>query len=223
MIGVDHEDASRPARPDPNRLPSPDWARNTRWVSCETPGTAPPPPEPAPARAMLAGAGSVSGVSGVPRRGRWPIRRCCPSPRESLFSHACMPAGTAESSSSGRRCLPRPLWSRRLRTLNEPRWPYWHEYYTSKVFKVAVRRAQLPLSTTTHDLRHHFASVLLAAGESVIAVAERLGHEDAALVLTTYGHLIPGADDRTRKAIDAAWTAEVELADEAVTAPGRPG
>jgi integrase len=33
--------------------------------------------------------------------------------------------------------------------------------------------------TTSHDLRHHHASVLLAAGESVIAVAvavaERLG------------------------------------------------
>ena len=28
-----------------------------------------------------------------------------------------------------------------------------------------------PPSTTTHDLRHHYASVLLAAGESVVAVA----------------------------------------------------
>jgi hypothetical protein len=29
---------------------------------------------------------------------------------------------------------------------------------------------------------------LLAAGESVVAVAERLGHENATLVLKTYGH-----------------------------------
>ena len=40
-----------------------------------------------------------------------------------------------------------------------------------------------------------------------MAVAERLGHEDASLVLSTYGHLMPDSDDRTRTAIDAAWDA----------------
>jgi TrwC relaxase len=53
-------------------------------------------------------------------------------------------------------------------------------------------------------VRHYYASVLLAAGESVVAVAERLGREDASLVLSTYGHLMPDSDDRTRSAIDAA-------------------
>ncbi len=53
--------------------------------------------------------------------------------------------------------------------------------------------------------RHHYASVLLAAGESVAAVAERLGHENAQLVLTTYGHLMPDSEDRTRRAVDDAW------------------
>jgi hypothetical protein len=42
-------------------------------------------------------------------------------------------------------------------------------------------------------------------------------------VLTTYGHLIPGADDRTRKAIGAAWTVDSDDSGEAVTAQGRPG
>jgi integrase len=46
---------------------------------------------------------------------------------------------------------------------------------------------------------------LLAAGESVVAVAERLGHENATLVLKTYGHLMPDSEDRTRRAIDTAW------------------
>lgn len=69
----------------------------------------------------------------------------------------------------------------------------------------AVTGSGLPKGTTNHDLRHHYASVLLAAGESVVAVAERLGHEDASLVLSTYGHLMPDSDDRTRSAIDAAW------------------
>jgi hypothetical protein len=47
---------------------------------------------------------------------------------------------------------------------------------------------------------------LLAAGESVVAVAERLGHENATLVLKTYGHLMPDSEDRTRRAIDTAWS-----------------
>lgn len=84
---------------------------------------------------------------------------------------------------------------------------YWQDYYASRVFAPAARRAGLPAGTTTHDLRHHYASVLLAAGESVVAVAERLGHENAALVLTTYGHLMPDSEDRTRRAVDEAWCA----------------
>jgi hypothetical protein len=44
------------------------------------------------------------------------------------------------------------------------------------------------------------------ACESVVAVAERLGHENATLVLKTYGHLMPDGEDRTRRAIDDAWS-----------------
>jgi hypothetical protein len=39
----------------------------------------------------------------------------------------------------------------------------------------------------------------------VIAVAEWLGHENASLVFSTYGHLMPHSEDRMRKAIDAAY------------------
>ena len=85
---------------------------------------------------------------------------------------------------------------------------YRHEHYGARIFAPAVRRAGLPAGTTSHHLRHHFASVLLAAGESVVAVAERLGHENATLVLKTYGHLMPDSEDRTRRAIDDAWTTD---------------
>lgn len=77
--------------------------------------------------------------------------------------------------------------------------------YGTTIFGRAVRAAGLPEGTTSHDLRHHYASVLLAAGESVVAVAERLGHENAQLVLSTYGHLMPDSEDRTRRALDEAW------------------
>jgi integrase len=85
--------------------------------------------------------------------------------------------------------------------------PHWHEHYGTRLFQRAVLDAGLPSGTSTHDLRHHYASVLLAAGESVVAVAERLGHEDATLVLTTYGHLMPDSEHRTRRAVDDAWRA----------------
>jgi integrase len=69
-----------------------------------------------------------------------------------------------------------------------------------------VKKAELPAGTTSHALRHRYASVLLAAGEFVVAVAERSGHENATLVLNTYGRLMPDSEDRTRRAIDDAWT-----------------
>lgn len=84
--------------------------------------------------------------------------------------------------------------------------PYRHDYYGTRIFAEAVARAGLSPSTTSHDLRHHYASVLLQQGESVVAVAERLGHHNASLVLSTYGHLMPDSEDRTRRAVDAAWS-----------------
>jgi integrase len=83
--------------------------------------------------------------------------------------------------------------------------------FASRVFATAVVKAGLPVGTTPHALRHHFASVLLDAGESVVAVAEALGHENATLVLTTYAHLMPSREDRTRKAIDSAWKSEDQV------------
>src|SRR5215217_6058038 len=83
---------------------------------------------------------------------------------------------------------------------------YRQEHFGDRVFKPAAKSAGLPAGVTSHDLRHHYASVLLSAGESVVAVAERLGHENATLVLRTYGHLMPDSEDRTRRAIDTAWS-----------------
>lgn len=51
-----------------------------------------------------------------------------------------------------------------------------------------------------HDLRHFFASALIAAGVDVVAVSKALGHSSAALTLNTYGHLWPKADEKIRAA-----------------------
>ncbi len=63
----------------------------------------------------------------------------------------------------------------------------------------------VPADTTFHDLRHHYASLLIEGGESVTVVAARLG-DTPAQVLKTYAHLWPDTADRTRRIVDAAWT-----------------
>ncbi|NED75298.1 tyrosine-type recombinase/integrase [Streptomyces sp. SID9944] len=53
-----------------------------------------------------------------------------------------------------------------------------------------------------HALRHTFASVLLDARESVVAVSKWLGHADPSITLKIYAHMMPDADGRGRKAMD---------------------
>ena len=61
-----------------------------------------------------------------------------------------------------------------------------------------------------HMLRHVYASTLIARGVDVRTVAEYLGHSDGgALVLRTYSHLLPDAEDRARKAIEDALAESV--------------
>lgn len=55
-------------------------------------------------------------------------------------------------------------------------------------------------SMRLHDLRHFYASGLIAAGCDVVTVQRALGHKSATVTLSTYSHLWPTAEDRTRKA-----------------------
>jgi integrase len=54
-----------------------------------------------------------------------------------------------------------------------------------------------------HDLRHFYASGLIAQGCDVVTVQRSLGHATATTTLNTYSHLWPTAVDRTRKAAQA--------------------
>jgi integrase len=47
--------------------------------------------------------------------------------------------------------------------------------------------------------------VLLDAGESIKALSGYLGHADPGFTLRVYTHLLPASEDRTRRAIDAAF------------------
>nr|ANY57917.1 Phage integrase [uncultured bacterium] len=54
-----------------------------------------------------------------------------------------------------------------------------------------------------HDLRHFYASGLIASGCDVVTVQRALGHASATTTLSTYSHLWPTAEDRTRSAAEA--------------------
>jgi integrase len=61
-----------------------------------------------------------------------------------------------------------------------------------------------------HDLRHYFASLLIASGANVKTVQARLRHASAKTTLDTYGHIWPDRDESTRAAVDAVITARTE-------------
>lgn len=66
-----------------------------------------------------------------------------------------------------------------------------------------------------HELRHHYASVLIAGGENPKVVQKRLGHKDVMTTLRTYAHLFAEAEEKTRDVLDAAWALPGETGAEA--------
>ncbi len=67
--------------------------------------------------------------------------------------------------------------------------PLGHRNVTRRGFEPARDDAKLPGHLTFHDLRHAAASRLIGAGLDPVTVANVLGHEDATVTLSVYGHL----------------------------------
>jgi integrase len=63
-----------------------------------------------------------------------------------------------------------------------------------------VRKATGLDGYTLHDLRHFYASGLIASGCDVVTVQRALGHSSATITLGVYSHLWLTAEDRTRAA-----------------------
>lgn len=74
-----------------------------------------------------------------------------------------------------------------------------------------ARNAAGMTSGGPHQLRHFYASALLAGGVDVKALSEYLGHHDPAITLRIYAHLMPSAKGRALRAIEAAFAAESGL------------
>lgn len=79
-----------------------------------------------------------------------------------------------------------------------------HRNTASDIWRAATAGMNVRERSGWHDLRHHHASLLISAGLSVVAVADRLGHKDGTETLQTYGHLWPTDHERAVAAVDAA-------------------
>ncbi|WP_246021128.1 tyrosine-type recombinase/integrase [Arthrobacter echini] len=75
----------------------------------------------------------------------------------------------------------------------------WHRDMAGHYWR-EVRKASGLEEFTLHDLRHFFASALIATGCDVVTVQRALGHAQASITLNTYSHLWPTAEDKTRTA-----------------------
>jgi len=71
-------------------------------------------------------------------------------------------------------------------------------------FKPLLRCAGLPESTRWHDLRHTYATLLLAQGTHPTYVQRSLGHTSVQLTLDRYSHWTPSMGKATADGIDEA-------------------
>jgi integrase len=75
---------------------------------------------------------------------------------------------------------------------------------TQRALKPALRRARLP-QVRLHDLRHTYASLLIAQGDHPKLISEQLGHASVQITLDRYGHLMDqsygDASDRLEQAL----------------------
>jgi integrase len=83
-----------------------------------------------------------------------------------------------------------------------------HQNTVGYWWRKALRDAGLT-GIKLHDLRHFYASGLIAAGCDVVTVQRSLGHAKATTTLNTYAHLCPTAEDRTRRAAESIMSASL--------------
>ncbi|MDQ1738080.1 MAG: hypothetical protein QOH56_4331 [Pseudonocardiales bacterium] len=107
------------------------------------------------------------------------------------------------------------IWTAAQRQVSKPRPGQWQARYldvggaeSTRTF-ATKRDAQAwldehsGLALDTHDLRHFYASGLIAGGASVKQVQVVLGHASPVVTLKIYSHLWPGDEDRIRTISDA--------------------
>lgn len=79
------------------------------------------------------------------------------------------------------------------------------DYFDVWIFAPVVKRAGLK-GVRFHDLRHFFASMLIAQGESAKYVCDQMGHSSIQVTFDTYGHLFPQSRREAASRLQAAMS-----------------
>jgi integrase len=77
------------------------------------------------------------------------------------------------------------------------------DYFDAFIFGRIAARAGLS-RVRFHDLRHFFASMLIAQGESAKYVCDQMGHSSIQVTFDTYGHLFPNSRETAAKKLQQA-------------------
>lgn len=102
-----------------------------------------------------------------------------------------------------RRLAAGPVWQDDGLAFTEDDGSLIHPNRASTQFTKAADAAGLP-PVGIHGCRHTHATMLLRAGVPVPAVAQRLGHENAAITLSVYSHFLPADDSMAADATSRA-------------------
>ena len=81
--------------------------------------------------------------------------------------------------------------------------PHDSQNIINRFFKPLLKRAELP-DIRWHDLRHTYATLLLARGTHPTYVQKSLGHASVQLTLDRYSHWMPSMGRNTAEGIDEA-------------------
>ncbi len=76
--------------------------------------------------------------------------------------------------------------------------------FVRREFRPALRKAAVPI-VRFHDLRHTFASLLIAQGVAPKLISEQLGHASIAITMDRYGHLFDQSYADASDAIERAF------------------
>ena len=79
-----------------------------------------------------------------------------------------------------------------------------HPDTISKWFREFLADNNLP-AIRFHDLRHTGASLLIASGEDIETLKERLGHSKASITMDVYGHAYKKKDRQAAERLDGLF------------------
>jgi len=77
-------------------------------------------------------------------------------------------------------------------------------------FYLLITKAKVP-RIRFHDMRHTHATLLLAGGQPVKVVSERLGHAKTSITMDTYAHVLPDMQDAAVDAVSAMFFMPAEV------------